>query len=300
MFARVHCFDRLRNGALETQRESRTFGCIRMFECRGGTGRRPSMTEARRPSLDDICIPNLQVNFFEGDPQTPNHSHAGFFVEVDCRGWCHHNGGCLVPSIISIFHDQAAPLQPLSDTRKSSFAFGFRIPLATWRVMWGIDQSPPVAIHPPQVAILSMAVAGTGLEFTPCSTVVFAELCWTPGTLVQCAGGRASPLGGGACGTIFCALFIDVQLFQIWHLYNCFLLLAITKAGETHFKAVRHSSLNCDLYDQEGPPNFFYPRNPFPILDGSILTKAILINGEKSECPLFNPQWVSYLHCVLS
>jgi len=37
-----------------------------------------------------------------------------------------------------------------------------------------------------KVAILSMAVAGTGLEFTPCSTVVFAELCWTPGTLVQC------------------------------------------------------------------------------------------------------------------
>eukprot|EP00762_Andalucia_godoyi_P000756 ANDGO_03772.mRNA.1 SWI/SNF-related matrix-associated actin-dependent regulator of chromatin subfamily A-like protein 1 len=37
-----------------------------------------------------------------------------------------------------------------------------------------------------QLAILSMAAAGTGLTLTPCSDVVFAELQWTPGLLFQC------------------------------------------------------------------------------------------------------------------
>jgi SWI/SNF-related matrix-associated actin-dependent regulator 1 of chromatin subfamily A len=36
-----------------------------------------------------------------------------------------------------------------------------------------------------QVALLSITVAGTGLNFVPCSTVVFAELFWNPGTLQQ-------------------------------------------------------------------------------------------------------------------
>ncbi|EFC43281.1 predicted protein, partial [Naegleria gruberi] len=36
------------------------------------------------------------------------------------------------------------------------------------------------------VAILSMNVAGCGLNFVPCSTVVFAELCWNPALLNQC------------------------------------------------------------------------------------------------------------------
>jgi SWI/SNF-related matrix-associated actin-dependent regulator 1 of chromatin subfamily A len=36
-----------------------------------------------------------------------------------------------------------------------------------------------------QVALLSITVAGTGLSFTPCSQVIFAELHWTPGLLCQ-------------------------------------------------------------------------------------------------------------------
>lgn len=36
-----------------------------------------------------------------------------------------------------------------------------------------------------KVALLSITVAGTGLSFTPCSRVVFAELHWTPGILCQ-------------------------------------------------------------------------------------------------------------------
>eukprot|EP01006_Ploeotia_vitrea_P057811 TRINITY_DN68303_c0_g1_i1.p1 TRINITY_DN68303_c0_g1~~TRINITY_DN68303_c0_g1_i1.p1 ORF type:complete len:517 (+),score=34.65 TRINITY_DN68303_c0_g1_i1:89-1552(+) len=37
-----------------------------------------------------------------------------------------------------------------------------------------------------RVAILSIKACGTGLTFTPCSLVVFAELFWTPGIMVQC------------------------------------------------------------------------------------------------------------------
>jgi len=36
-----------------------------------------------------------------------------------------------------------------------------------------------------RIAILSIQAAGTGLNFTPCSQVVFAELFWTPGALKQ-------------------------------------------------------------------------------------------------------------------
>jgi len=36
-----------------------------------------------------------------------------------------------------------------------------------------------------KVAILSITAAGVGLTFTPCSTSIFAELYWTPGTLLQ-------------------------------------------------------------------------------------------------------------------
>jgi SWI/SNF-related matrix-associated actin-dependent regulator 1 of chromatin subfamily A len=36
-----------------------------------------------------------------------------------------------------------------------------------------------------RVALLSITVAGTGLTFVPCFTVVFAELFWNPGTLQQ-------------------------------------------------------------------------------------------------------------------
>ena len=43
-----------------------------------------------------------------------------------------------------------------------------------------------------QVALLSITVAGTGLSFTPCSTVFFAELHWTPGMLSQAEGRRWS------------------------------------------------------------------------------------------------------------
>lgn len=36
-----------------------------------------------------------------------------------------------------------------------------------------------------QVALLSITVAGTGLTFLPCSKIIFSELYWTPGTLLQ-------------------------------------------------------------------------------------------------------------------
>jgi len=36
-----------------------------------------------------------------------------------------------------------------------------------------------------KVALLSITVAGTGLTFLPCSKVVFSELYWTPGVLLQ-------------------------------------------------------------------------------------------------------------------
>jgi hypothetical protein len=39
--------------------------------------------------------------------------------------------------------------------------------------------------------LLSITVAGQGLSFTPCYSVIFAELHWTPGMLAQ-AEGKAS------------------------------------------------------------------------------------------------------------
>ena len=37
-----------------------------------------------------------------------------------------------------------------------------------------------------RVAILSMKAAGVGLNLTRASTVIFAELTWTPGIISQC------------------------------------------------------------------------------------------------------------------
>eukprot|EP00759_Apiculatamorpha_spiralis_P016034 PhF_6_TR2243/c0_g1_i4/m.3822/K14440/SMARCAL1, HARP; SWI/SNF-related matrix-associated actin-dependent regulator of chromatin subfamily A-like protein 1 len=51
-----------------------------------------------------------------------------------------------------------------------------------------------------RVAVLSVTAAGTGLTFTPCSVVVFAELHWTPSVLAQ-AEDRVHRIGQQDCCT---------------------------------------------------------------------------------------------------
>lgn len=113
-------------------------------------------------------------------------------------------------------------------------------------------------------------------------------------------GPRLTVGGVGRAEHIFVLFLLLFNCFKLGIYTTAFYYWPLQKRGKRQIKAVKHSSLNCDLYGQEEPSNFLYPRHPFPILNGSILNKAILITGENSECPLFNPQWVPHFHCVLS
>ena len=63
---------------------------------------------------------------------------------------------------------------------------------------------PPPHFPPiPQVAILGIKAAGVGLTLTAASLVLFAELSWVPGDILQVRGGEGGrgEWAGGACCT---------------------------------------------------------------------------------------------------
>ncbi|KAG2387345.1 hypothetical protein C9374_001677 [Naegleria lovaniensis] len=70
-----------------------------------------------------------------------------------------------------------------------------------------------------KVAILSIAVAGVGLNFVPCKTVVFGELTWNSGSLVQCED-RAHRIGQKSTVDIHYLIARNTLDEYIWELLS--------------------------------------------------------------------------------
>lgn len=70
-----------------------------------------------------------------------------------------------------------------------------------------------------KVAILSIAVAGVGLNFVPCQTVVFGELTWNSGSLVQCED-RAHRIGQKSTVDIHYLIARNTLDEYIWELLS--------------------------------------------------------------------------------
>ncbi|XP_048735505.2 DNA annealing helicase and endonuclease ZRANB3-like [Ostrea edulis] len=66
-----------------------------------------------------------------------------------------------------------------------------------------------------RVAILSILAAGVGLTFTKATLVVFAEMYWTPGVLIQCED-RAHRIGQTSCVSVHYLVAKDTMDEWVW------------------------------------------------------------------------------------